>query len=232
MIYVTGDIHGSLDISKLDSKLNPDLKKATKEDFLIIAGDFGLVWDNSKEDIWWRKWLDRKPYTTLFIDGNHENFDLLYEFEEVEFHGGKAHKISDSIYHLMRGEMFELQGKRFFAMGGAECHDKQYRELGVSMWEQELPSDEELNHAVETLDKYGWKTDYVLTHCAPSHAQAAISALLGIEGEYPDNKLTDFLRMLTLNLNFEKWFCGHYHTDMDIEKAKLHVLYDRVMQIV
>ena len=119
MILVTGDIHGCADIGKLSAKANPVQKLMTKEDFLIIAGDFGLVWNNDAEDLWWRKWLDMKPYTTLFIDGNHENFDLLETFEEVEYCGGKAHRIGNSIYHLKRGEMFELQGKKFFTMGGA-----------------------------------------------------------------------------------------------------------------
>ena len=123
MVLVTGDIHGCADIGKLTAKANPIQKEMTKEDFLIIAGDFGLVWNNDEEDLWWRQWLDKKPYTT-------------------EFNGGKVHRIGESIYHLMRGEMFELQGKRFFTMGGAESHDKEFRTLGTSIWTQEMPSDE------------------------------------------------------------------------------------------
>ena len=85
MILITGDIHGSHDISKLDNTKNPIFKKLTKEDYLIICGDFGLVWYNDMADTLWRTWLDEKPFTTLFVDGNHENFDLLYEFPEEEW---------------------------------------------------------------------------------------------------------------------------------------------------
>lgn len=92
MILITGDIHGSHDISKLDNTQNPIFKKLTKEDYLIICGDFGLVWYNDMADTLWRTWLDEKPFTTLFVDGNHENFDLLYEFPEEEWHGGRVHK--------------------------------------------------------------------------------------------------------------------------------------------
>ena len=44
MIYVTGDIHGGIDIQKLSNK---NLKKYNitigKGDFVIILGDFGLL---------------------------------------------------------------------------------------------------------------------------------------------------------------------------------------------
>lgn len=232
MILVTGDIHGCTDIGKLSAKANHAQKLMTKDDFLIIAGDFGLVWNNDAEDLWWRKWLDMKPYTTLFIDGNHENFDLLETFEEVEFCGGRAHRIGNSIYHLMRGEMFELQGKKFFTMGGAESHDKEFREIGSSLWEQELPSETEYAHALETLDKNGWKTDYILTHCAPSSVQHEIAGKLGLENEYPDNKLNDFLEDIGQKLDYKLWFSGHYHTDMTSEiESRFNVLFNKIVKI-
>lgn len=70
-------------------------------------------------------WLSQKPFTLLFVDGNHENFDRLYsgEFEVVDFHGGKTHKIADNIYHLMRDYVFTLCGKKFFVFVGANSHD-------------------------------------------------------------------------------------------------------------
>ena len=43
MIYVTGDTHGEHDFEKLVAfaERRPQL---TKEDYVIIAGDFGVVW--------------------------------------------------------------------------------------------------------------------------------------------------------------------------------------------
>lgn len=69
MIYVTGDTHGALSINKLSSDEFPQGKELTKNDYVIICGDFGLVWNNNGEDYWWRRWLDNKPWTTLFVDG-------------------------------------------------------------------------------------------------------------------------------------------------------------------
>lgn len=138
MILITGDIHGSHDISKLGDDNKVLFRNLTKSDYLIICGDFGLVWDNSEEDRRWRKWLNQRNYTTLFVDGNHENFDLLNNHPVQQWHGGKVHRISDSIIHLMRGQVFEIDGKSFFTMGGAESHDKADRILGKSYWSNEL----------------------------------------------------------------------------------------------
>lgn len=76
-IFVTGDLHGQIDIRKLNKRNFPIQDELTKEDYLIIVGDFGLVWHDTKEEQYWTKWLSTRNFTTLFIDGNHENFDRL-----------------------------------------------------------------------------------------------------------------------------------------------------------
>ena len=83
-VFITGDLHGNIDIKKLNSKNFPEGNSLTKEDYVIICGDFGLVWNNSAEELYWRKWLDEKPWTTLFVDGNHENFNLLNDYPICE----------------------------------------------------------------------------------------------------------------------------------------------------
>ena len=114
MIYLTGDLHGEIDISKLNSTRFPEGHSILgKKDYVIILGDFGLVWNNSKEERYWRRWLESKPWTTLFIDGNHENFNMLYMYPVVDKFGGKVGKISDSIYHLRRGEIYTIDDKKF-----------------------------------------------------------------------------------------------------------------------
>lgn len=69
-VYVTGDIHGGLDMQKLrDWELGDSL---TSDDYLIVAGDFGFPWDFSAEECADIAWLESRPYTVLFVDGNHE----------------------------------------------------------------------------------------------------------------------------------------------------------------
>lgn len=225
MIYFTGDIHGGIDIHKLGSRIAPQLKELTKSDYVIICGDFGLIWDDSAEEKFWRKWLEEKPFTILFIDGNHENFDKLNAFPVTEWNGGKIHRISDSIIHLMRGQVFTIDGKKIFTMGGASSHDKEYRKEGVSWWPEELPSYEEYEEARRNLKAHDQKVDIIVTHCAPFNVQHEI-VLRKREFSYRSDSLTDFLSEIEWNTDFSAWFCGHYHVDLtSIVCPKLRVLY-------
>ena len=123
MIYLTGDTHA--DFRRFDTTNFPNQKEMTKDDIVIILGDFGGIWEDNLCERYWLHWLNEKPFTICFVDGNHENYDRYYsnEFKVVDFHGGKAHKIRDSIYHLIRGYIFDFEGKKFFCMGGASSHD-------------------------------------------------------------------------------------------------------------
>ncbi|MEG1165951.1 MAG: metallophosphoesterase [Oscillospiraceae bacterium] len=211
MIWITGDTHIPIDIHKLSMVNFPEQKQMTKDDYLIICGDFGGVWDNSAEEAYWLKWLNEKSFTTLFVDGNHENFNMLNAYPVIEYSGGKAHRIMPSIYHLMRGQVFEIDGVRIFTMGGASSHDKDSRIEGVSWWSEELPSDDEYEEAFKNLNKHNWVVDLVVTHCAPDSIQGKIA------NRHEHDKLTNFLEVIRKDLTFEKWYFGHYHTDRTID---------------
>ncbi len=104
MIYFTGDTHREQDVAKInpDDKF-PKGKELTSDDYLIVMGDFGFVYDGGKGDKFWLDWLESLPWTTCFIDGNHENFDLLNQYPQEQWHGGQIHRIRSNIVHLMRG---------------------------------------------------------------------------------------------------------------------------------
>lgn len=121
MIYATGDTHGSF--QRFQPEHFPEQAGMTKEDYVIICGDFGGVWDGSKKDERNLDWLESLPFTTLFVSGNHENFDRLERYPVEEWNGGKIQRIRPHVIHLMRGQVFELQGCTFFTMGGASSHD-------------------------------------------------------------------------------------------------------------
>ena len=105
MVYITGDIHG--DLSDLDSRNIGRLKKG---DVLIVTGDFGFVWDNSKTEQKILKAFTKRKYNICFIDGTHENFEMLNGYPVTSWNGGKVHRISDNIFHLMRGQIFTIDG--------------------------------------------------------------------------------------------------------------------------
>lgn len=118
MIYITGDCHGDYRRFRVD--IFPEQREMTKDDFVIICGDFGF-WDESGEQRYWRKWLSGKPFTTLWVDGNHENYDLLKTYPVEQWRGGKVQFITPDIIHLMRGQVYDLEGLRFFTFGGARA---------------------------------------------------------------------------------------------------------------
>lgn len=223
MIYIVGDTHIPVDISKLNERKFPMQENMNRDDFVIICGDFGGIWDNGEDDMYWLEWLNNRNFTTLFIDGNHENFELLNKYEVQEFNGGKVHKIRDNIYHLMRGQVFTLKGQKFFTMGGAKSHDKHCRKEGVSWWAEELPNDLEYEEANRNLELNDWKVDYVITHCASNRIITML--MYG----YGRDKLTTYFEDLEDKLTFKKWYFGHYHMDRAVTDRH-NVLYEHIVR--
>ena len=228
MIYATGDTHGHIDIRKLTVKNFPAQEYMTKDDLLIIAGDFGLVWNNSKEENYWLDWLEDKNFTTLFVDGNHENYSLLNSYETKDWMGGQVHEIRPSVKHLMRGEVFELQGKKFFTFGGARSHDKEHRIAWQSWWPQEEPNYTEINHGICQLEKHNNKVDYVITHTGPSSIVDDIFEGLGPRSSDPTEKvLEEFKKTVTFN----QWIFGHLHKNIISEDKRFILLYDVIYRL-
>lgn len=224
MIFVTGDTHIPYDIGKLSVRNFPLQKQLSKKDYVIICGDFGAVWDNSKSDLYWLTWLENKNFTTLFVDGNHENFDLLNSYDIELFNGGKAHIINDSVIHLMRGQVYSLSGLKFFTMGGGASHDKDLRIEGKSWWPAELPSRDEYLEADRNLLAYNYQVDFILSHTAASKYSAHLGSRTA------ETELNNYLEQLRQKVNYKKWFFGHFHDDINLSDRDF-LVYERIIQI-
>ena len=220
MIYITGDTHGPIDIHKLNKRCFDDTN-LTKDDYLIICGDFGLVWDNSPEEKYWLDWLNDKNYTTLFIDGNHENHPLLNSYPEEIWNGGKVNKIRDSVLHLMRGQIFTIDSRTFFTMGGAASVDKDWRTPGKSWWTEEMPNKEEYTEAIQNLRLFNHQVDYIITHTAPT---SIVNQL--IPEIKPPDQLTNFLEAIKIGTKYKHWYFGHFHGDRDIDEKHTLLYYN------
>jgi len=223
MIYLTGDTHGSLDVHKLNSE-NFYQKELSKQDYVVILGDFGFIWDNSRSDKYWLDWLNDRNFTTLFIDGNHENFDLLNSFEVSTWCGGKVHKIRDSVIHLMRGQVFCIDGNKIFTMGGATSVDKMFRKKGLSWWEEEIPSHEEMSEGLKNLELNDWKVDYVFTHTTSNMVMKSMNLFK------ESNVLNDYFDMLQDKLQYKHWYSGHFHLNMTA-MGKHTILYNEIIKL-
>ena len=247
MLFVTGDCHGHFE--KLSSRNFPQGKCLTKEDYVLVTGDFGYWQPGNADQIYWFKWLADKPWTTLFVDGNHCNFDALYALSTEKWHGGMIHKINDSIYHLMRGQVFEIDGHKIFTFGGASSHDIsdgileptdtdfyiQYKALckrnalfrvnHFSWWKEEMPSAAETDIGLMNLILNNWKVDYVFTHCCASSTQALFS-----HGLFEPDELTNYFDNIRTQLDFRRWYFGHYHGDRVINDKEI-MIYDNIERL-
>ena len=139
MIYITGDTHA--DFSRFK---NPALRKLKKNDALIICGDFGFIWNGSAEEKKLLEKIGKLRYNVLFVEGSHENYDLLEQYEVSEWCGGKTRLISGRLRQLMRGQVYEIAGKKVFSFGGGQSDDSYDTVEGQNWWAREIPSEEEL----------------------------------------------------------------------------------------
>lgn len=234
-IFVTGDTHGSHSIRKLSSDKFEEGKALTKEDFVIIAGDFGLVWSHFggsqyKEEQYWLKWLHERPWTTLFVDGNHENHEILERLEQVEKFGSTVGKVNDSVFHLKRGQVYAIGDKKIATMGGAYSIDKEYRTNRISWWQEELPNCSELNTWIENLSNVKNSVDYIITHDCPSSIMGQINSHHFVSESPSSSSFRLYLEIIKNKTNFSAWIFGHHHQDVQIEE-KFFCVYNKILEL-
>lgn len=216
MLYITGDTHGEITrFMYADSVIERTL---TASDKLIIAGDFGYLFEGNFRERQSLDFLAQKSYMILFVDGNHENFELLNGYPIEEWCGGKVHVIRrdkenhPKIIHLIRGQVFMLEGKRVFTFGGAYSVDQFMRTPYRTWWPQELPSDEEMKEAIANLKKVDNCVDYIVTHTGPEYVMYRLYG--GTEAK--EKPLANFLEWVRENVQFDHWFMGHHHKEFDV----------------
>ncbi len=219
MIYITGDIHG--DLNDLETR---EISKLKKGDVLIITGDFGFIWDNSKSELKALKKLSKKKFNILFVEGVHENFELLTQYENCEIYGGTAKKIADNIYCLNRGEIYTVENKSIFALGGGVVEDSIENIDDDPLKNPSMPTDEQLQNAVSNLQKNDKKVNIIITHEAPASVKRLIRRDSSI------NDLNIFLDTLLHNVWYDKWYFGSLHTDRVISN-QMECVYQQVIKV-
>lgn len=219
MVYITGDMHGEQRVNEIIDFLNSHPETTN----LIILGDFGGIWDRNDETI--IKELSNQRANILFIDGNHENFDLLEQSPIENWHGGKVHRISHNVLHLMRGSVFEIECKSYFAYGGAESSDKDKRIEHISWWEQETATEKEILSAQRTLQDIR-SVDYIITHVGQMET---VQELSRFSDKFSVERQSVIVSKLLKNTTCARWYFGHYHFDVDF--CNYSCVYKRFIQV-
>ena len=202
-LFLTGDTHG--DFRRFLPECFHEQEIMTKEDFLVVCGDLGGVWYGDCQDDEGLDFLESRPFTTIFVAGNHENYDALRAYPLEDWRGGKIRRILKFYTLEARGTPFRINHR--------------------SWWKEELPSPEEYLEARRNLDKTGWGVDYIITHCAPTSIQNELLR----ERSKPD-ELTDFLEEVRQRCRFRYHFFGHYHGDGIIQK-RFVMLYKQILRL-
>ena len=220
MVYVTGDMHGEWD--RFRAK---ELRRLREGDTLLICGDFGFLWDNSRRERAVLKRMASLPYTVAFVDGCHENVDLLLRYPVKPWCGGSVHRIAPNVVHLMRGQIYTIENHTYFAFGGGHSEDAEFRRESHGWWKQEHPTQAEIRDATENLAEYDNKVDYIITHEPP----ASLKDCLRVDAA-ERLEVNAFFEDIIRHCIYRKWFFGKCHLNKYIP-VKFYAVFDAVLPV-
>ena len=239
-IYFFGDTHNNIDIDKIF------LPQYSTDDFIIVCGDFGVLWDYKYNNIHFSKKekrlikrIETLPCTLLFVDGNHENFHRLAQLKSVQKFGADCGEyLENKCYHLKRGRIYNIAGQNIFTMGGALSIDKEYRKENKSWWKGEAITDEQVEFAIQNITEFSDKIDIVITHTCPHIFLRELRRFISIEHKIHDENSFQLERIYANLLNHNKlpkwWFFGHWHCDVSFEVGDIsaYCLYNHSMKLI
>jgi hypothetical protein len=147
-IGLLGDVHGDLD--HLLTAMRTFWARGVN--VVLQLGDFGFIWKGDN----YEKALDKisrrlsgRNQTLFWIDGNHEDFDILYEKFPVDNDG--LRRLRPNIIHLPRGYRTELAPYDdtttphvLGVLGGANSIDRSRRTEHADWWQLEQITEADL----------------------------------------------------------------------------------------
>jgi len=229
MTIITGDKHG--DFRRIDALCS--LASTTKDDLLIILGDAGINYFGGKRETQFKQTLARLPIAMLCIHGNHERRpESLGFYQEVKWRGGVVYMQLEfpNLMFAKDGEIYDINGKKCIVIGGAYSVDKAYRiAKNIGWWADEQPSDVIKRRVEKRFDQENWHVDVVLSHTSPLKYEPREMFLDFIDDSKVDKSTEIWLDAIEDRLNYEQWFCGHYHTNKTIDR--LRFLYEDFFEL-
>ena len=221
MIYLTGDTHGRFDrIFTFCEKRN-----TSREDILIILGDAGINYYLGNRADRLKDRLQSLPITLFCIHGNHEQRPFAIDsYRETDWHGGKVYAEPQYPFLLFAkdGEIYDLDGKKAVAIGGAYSVDKFDRLIRHIAWyDNEQPSQEIKAYVESQLEKAGWRVDYVLSHTVPLKYEPVEVFLPMIDQSEVDKSTEIWLDEIEEKLSYRRWYSGHYHTSKTVDRLRI-----------
>ena len=226
-IAILGDLHNHIDCHTIFNYLSS--KK--EHDLIIQCGDFGFLWDGKQADRNLIKKLSSRLRTPLIVvPGNHENYNLIEQLPEIEMFGAKCYKLKHNIFYVKRGEVLEIEGRKFLTLSGGLSIDRGNRILDQTWWKQELWTCEEENNLLDKLTKIGYNSiDYVISHTAPGYIVEKILTPLG-KSKIEDPTAKFFEHLDGLLTGITEWHFAHLHEDTELDH-KYYCHYHKVHEM-
>ena len=233
--YITGDKHRNFELVKDFC----DEMNTKRQDVLIILGDAGFNYYDDERDDKLKKEMSMLNITLFCIHGNKENRPQnVGTYGVRSFCNGKVYYEPryPNILFAMDGEIYTFEGKKYMVVGGAHSVDKlRCIEEGKPFWDDEMPDDNIKNAVRERLKEEGNKIYGMMTHTCPidylptemfvSTRRAANIKRKPRKARSKkhfkldiDRSTEEWLGELEKELEYEVWFCGHYHVDKPIDK--------------
>ena len=208
MIYFASDMH-----AECRDALEEYEKIATENDLLIILGDLYIKCENTEENRSFTDFFFSLKSNIAFIEGNHDNHPFINSHPEEEWNGGLVHRLSPNAVHLIRGNVYEIEGLNFLVMGGCKSSPR-WKEMGL-WFDGEEPTAEEINLAYKNLSEK--KIDVILTH---KYETAKTE-------NAPHDSLDGFIHYLKNNPAYKLWISGHWHEERRFSE-KCVCVYDKL----
>ena len=221
MIYYTGDIHGQkYEIERFCKRFKP-----TRDDVIVILGNVAANYSQGERDAELKKTLNKLRPTILCIHGNREIRPWNIPTYKTKIWNGGAvwyEEEYSSVLFAKDGEIYDLEGLRHIAIGGAYSVDKFYRiARGYGWWEDEQPSDEIKQYVEQQLKEN--KIDVILSHTCPFKYEPVEVFLPGIDQSTVDTSTEKWLDVIEDTTDYIAWFCGHWHINKRIDD--IHFLF-------
>lgn len=236
--FITGDKHRHFDqVKEFCREMN-----TRRKDVLIILGDAGLNFYGDKRDDQLKQEISMLHMTLFCLHGNKENRPQnVGTYGIRSFCGGKVYYEPKypTIYFAIDGEIYTFEGKKYMVVGGAHSVDKmRCLEEGTPYWFDEMPDDtikEKVELGLQNQDNkiFGMMThtcpiNYLPTEMFMSTRQNASIKRKPCKAKSKklfkpdiDRSTEIWLGELEKKLEYEVWFCGHYHIDKQIDKIQM-----------
>ena len=236
--FITGDKHRNFErVKNFCRDMN-----TRRKDVLIILGDTGFNYYEDVRDDMLKKEISALNITLFCLHGNKENRPQnIGTYGIKSFCGGKVYfePKYPNIYFAIDGEVYTFEGKKYMVVGGAHSVDKlRCLQENKPFWDDEMPDDTIKAKVEEGLAVCDNKIYGMLTHTCPidylptemfvsTHQNAAIkrkprkAKSKSFFKPDIDRTTEEWLGELEKQIDYEVWFCGHYHIDKQIDKINM-----------